>query len=491
MAVRSSDRAGLKQKARSQMLQGEVDRNREQIEEMTKGRKALEKLVREFCEEVLCKDRNAVNASDRGAKLWSRMTTEELIRAAQDSFGNQCRENRELNSKLVSKNGELMDQLDIKDQDIQSLKDQIMRGGAVDSQEDLEARLESDRQEKETDAKKKTLSATFRSSPTSVAFVEGNDDDIDMEDPFSLYSELENDSESAILVPVEKKIPSTAGKGEIAQKKEREKAARLLHAEDLRPIIDGLTDPELFLMGVVGKTGKARYQEIIADDKAAQNFANGALFGSAKNLVSKGIFEQEKFYTPIWKNNTFYQFSPKGQRIYAARFGEEPEESEMKRIKAEHTTYEHGYGIKSFAGELRKNKEFKIVDEFTRKKGVKIADGIFYIPDIICRTSQGKTYYIEYETGKTPQAEFNSKLSKMVQVTDMISIATPDHESAKHIQDQVDKWIRNRGEKSLDGVIVRVSPVLQLTTAGRGIIPSDNWMYRKKIGTDKEWSTNN
>lgn len=484
----SRDTRKARERGMAEVLQEQRDRYRGEAENLGGELKALEKKVRELCESILCKDRDEVNATDQGEKLWSKMTVEELIVRTRKSYDKQKRSGIKTLDDLLARNGELVDQLQSKDEDIQSLKDQIMRGGS-DPDMDIDKQLEQDKRDRETEKKKKTLEAALRNTPTPVTFVQADKGDVETVSELDLYGELEEDAVTSI--PVDTAIPSTFNKGEKERKKEREKKAKMLHEEDLVPIIEGLTEPELYIMGVVGRTGKSRYQEILSDDKAAESFTSGALFGAAKNLVSKGILDTQKFFVPIWRQNSYYELTPKGRRIYFAKFKQEAEKSEMSRILSEHTTYEHGYGIKSFAEKLRENGEFKSVDEFTRKKPVKIAGGVSYIPDIICRTLEGKTYYLEYETGSTVQAEFNSKLSKMVQVTDVISIATPEQKSSLHVRDQVDKWISNRGENSLKGVEVRVSPVLQLVTKGRDIIPSKNWMYRKKIGADKEWSVNN
>lgn len=484
----SRDTRRARERGKAEILQEQRDRYKNEAEKMSRERRDTEDKVRKLCESILCADTEEVNATDQGEKLWSRMTVEELLRRTMDSYIRQRKIGTGRLQGLIKKNGQLLDQLQDKDESIQSLKDQIMRGGAS-SPEDIEAQLEQERKDKKTEERKKSLEAALRSSPTPVSFVRADENDLETASELDLYGELEEDVVTSI--PVETAIPSSFSKGEKARKGERERKAKLLHEEDLVPIIEGLSEPELYIMGVVGRTGKSRYQEIVADDKAAENFTTGALHGAAKDLVNKGILDMQKFFVPIWRQNAYYELTPKGRRVYFAKFKQEAEKSEMSRILSEHTTYEHGYGIKSFAEKLRENGEFKVVDEFTRKKPVKIAGGVSYIPDIICGTLDGKTYYCEYETGSTVQGEFNSKLSKMVQVTDIISIATPEHKSCLHVRDQVDKWISNRGEKSLKGVEVRVSPVLQLVTKGRDFIPSKNWMYRKRIGADKEWIVNN
>ena len=135
-----------------------------------------------------------------------------------------------------------------------------------------------------------------------------------------------------------------------------------------------------------------------------------------------------------------------GLKVYKDKFGVEPIESEMAKIRRENDNYEHGYCIKDVYKQLLATGYSEMDTSMERAKNtITISGNVTWVPDIIAKNPVSKKIeYYEIETGKCNQKDLEYKLDKAVLVTDKVKIIVPNKVIADSYLEYVKNWYNSK-----------------------------------------------
>jgi len=214
---------------------------------------------------------------------------------------------------------------------------------------------------------------------------------------------------------------------------------------------------------VIRAAGESGYSEGTEIKQYAKNIGKGqvtesTISSSLRDLTiqSKGsgisILESKTLSIPSTPNAKIYRLTPEGEYIYRELFQAEPRRPEWTALVAEHSSAEHGYGIKRTAELLEGTKWITggnySVEYYTREKYRIKTEGVensWFIPDIVLTrkdTEKNMTYrmYIEYETGDCTQHDMEVKLNKISRKSARVFFIVPNEPAAQVTAMKVDKW---------------------------------------------------
>lgn len=457
--------------AKAQDLQEQLLTKQKQWEKRDEDFEVVEKVTRELCEDILAKDpKEMVLGADYS---WSSIPILELISKAKRVF----REYNESRKDIMSK---IMDQSELRRQEIESLQEQIVlmktHPGAMDiSQEELKQQIDK---EKEKQKALKNLPPKIQQSMTDG---EGNilmDDHDDFDDiENDLYNGIAEKDAKVQITP--KSIPVTQNRKQLNKKKVRKQQKMMAHTINLKEYEEKLDDVSFKILEVIGSKGVSIYSDIEAYVlKDIPTTTQSKCRISMGILTSMSLTNKEPIQNPLKGKLYVYQLTDMGSRVYHDKYGQVPVSSEMDIIIAEHDNCVHGFGIKFIADLLRETGEYEDVSDMNRKNPIQIGSGISYIPDIICTDKNGMKTYIEYERVTHTQTNFNAKCNKMSKVTDTLNFIVPNQNDVIRIKSKIESWIKSRGQKALEHITVRVTGAFQLK--GTDLSDNKNWkvVYR-------------
>lgn len=460
--------------ARNRDLKQELDTKTSEWEKRETEFHTTEKLARELCESILAHDKSEIKLGTDGS--WDDFKTNELIRRAKDSYAKDRKNTHEVLLQLLNSLEERRRTIEDRDSQIAYLMTNADRSI---TQEDLDELV--DKKKKPEPAAPEPATPTPknpRPKKTGVAAIQGEPEDTTPEDT-DLYDDIDNIRAEA--TPLPSGIPTALPRQtQEARQKARERALKE-HVEgtyvgQYEKLTSGLSQEAWGMIQLMGETGISIYPDLEKELLTREtSFTPNKVRVAEKMLHSKELIDVTKISHPIRKILSLLELTTIGRMVYEKKFGKKAVESEMSRIAKEHDNYNHGYGIKALADELRGTNQFREVNEMNRNHPIQIRDGIRYIPDIVCKTKSGRTIYLEYECGYTTQTDFNGKCSKMMTVTDTLNFIGPNLDVANTLRDQVSHWIKNRGAETLKAFTIRVSNVSQIMHSS--LVPDSDWKF--------------
>lgn len=219
-----------------------------------------------------------------------------------------------------------------------------------------------------------------------------------------------------------------------------------------------LKDHHKLVIRAFGETGFSETNDIVAHILEQPDHPSNSRVRTSSHELTKPMNEMPepvlniiKFSISCSPNFAVYKLSDMGSDIYRYLFEKEPAESEVDIIKKDHTSLEHGYGIKKLALFLKntgyvKNRSADVIylTRATEYK-IKIDDRTSYIPDIVIHFYDRKNnrdikQYIEYETGKCTETDLISKCNKMVTFTRTLNFVVPNKEAKDILIKKFEKW---------------------------------------------------
>lgn len=455
-------------------LEQERDIANHKISKMQEERAKQDKSTKYLCETILKKEKEK-----KGEVPWFKLDLPDMIDEAQRSIENYFPSIQKMCEKLIKHNGErtetiaklnrdiekmqethkkeLAEQASYKDKIISELKDKLKTGKLED--EEIETVVSSVKMPK-------MESIDMDASGASMEIVEEESDDFSDAVYAAAYS-FENTQEVKVPVkqgPPVKNSPKTKEATKNVVKKVVEKTT-----EDTEAATIKLNDMQKMTIRIMGETGAASASDMktlaekkYPDDPMKSRITNG-LTGlirhdkSAKDGWPGNLVEAIKCSIPGTPNFCVYRLTDLGKNVYRYRFGKEPVKSEVNLIIKNHTSIEHGYGIKNTAILLKNAKYIKKMDAdvvyMTRAKEytVKTGENSSYIPDIVIvyKGKNGQEYreYYEYETAKCQGKDFFAKCNKMASFTRFINIIVPGKPEKEIILKELEEW----KEKCLEG----------------------------------------
>lgn len=274
------------------------------------------------------------------------------------------------------------------------------------------------------------------------------------EEPVTVIEIKDKDIQSNSVVPDNRK--NTANKNLKSKNKEDDKDNKpIAHVIDLKDIMDKM--PELHW----------RIIESIAIKKFSENgdIADSLreYYEDIKNLpaktksglvemVNSNILIKEKVVTG-WRTFFVYSLSETGKRIFKESDifkGKTIELCEKEVLIKQHSTVNHGYGIKDSANMLI-SQGYKDVSYFPEDNKIELPNGDIYIPDITGNNPiTGEKEYFEFELVHHKQDDFNKKCNKMKTITDKLFFITTTENKREQLKSQINCWRYNMGDKVKD-----------------------------------------
>lgn len=422
-----------------------------QLEEQYKSKEAhmmgkiqqllhVEEMARNLCQKILDKDRREVDLGS--SHSWGKVSSEEMIETAMKSYRQYC----EKRTKDMQKLGEYASDLNEKNEEL--------------TKEVKELKNAIEEAEKET-----SVSAGRKKEISQRINNKGKIGDTVFE------CEVEEEEESS-----EEGIPSETPVKKAPAKKIPSMADQVME-NTVRLIVPTLVDSEIELIKLIGD-GMSVSVEI--KKAAANSMAEATAHRYFKELLAKSLLEaREHINFPGTKNVVLFRLSTKGKIAYKLITGNEPNESEMERLKRYHATYEHGYGIRACLRLFQRSNRYKEVQIFADE--IKLPDGVAYRPDLVCtRYEDGKKIveYFEYERCKQKEAEYYIKFSKMAMITDEINVIVTSPTEHEQMQRYLAFWARPK--RKLPGYpqkIIRLTNYNKIKESIDNNKPFHEWWY--------------
>lgn len=428
-------------------LEQERDFYDQQLDELKQSYTMIEKNTKTLCETILKKEREK-----KDEKTWFRMSLIDLIATAQTSLENYF--------PSVEKEFRLfMDRYTARQKKITELEEKIEKMETEHKKELMEARIQAaadDENKEDTDKTDEIDNSpeneidldSLIPEKTSV-IVEEKDhmEDIIADSVAIMYNDGHVRDITGPKVFNDKKAQK------IIDKKVSERSKELcdnINKETLKTA-ESLNENQKVVLQAFGETGLSEFKELLLEASAKlpglpnETTSRRALYF----LKNTGFVDVTKLSLPGNANMMLYKLTETGRDAFRYLFKKDPVESEMSSIIRNHTSLEHGYGIKKAAQTIEKmdfiQKTESKVYYMTRAKNFTIQTGADtkYIPDIVIVThdkNEEKTMYIEYETGKCTDIDFFKKCNKIAGIQNPIYIIVPDKDAKDRTEDKIKNW---------------------------------------------------
>lgn len=448
----------------------------------------LNDAVRKLCETLLSKDREEMKLG--GNYNWRGIDTLTLIIKAAAS-------DKKFNAERVDLMKRIMDLAENRLNKIESLEDQVKR--ELLENERLRARLSGKAPAEPSDAEElpeNPLESSREQAPNVSAKVLPKEQKAEKampEAPHSVFVIDENDdlgiiSQAKELMDLSEQtkvtnntIPIFESRKVVERKKREKKEAIDAHLVNLKDFESRLSEEAIYVLDCIGTDGISIKQTIEKEilikhpDLTKHKIRIGMI-----TLQNMGAVEESRAVSPLYPNRHALRLTAIGGKLYKNHFGKEAVLSELEKVIAEHDNAEHGYGILDVGSVLEASGNFETVSVWNRKNAIKLDKFSTYVPDIIA-TSKKHTEYIEYERGTHTQEDFNAKCNKMCKVTKFLHFVVPNNDVLlNRIMPQLEAWMKERGDGSLTGVVVRVSTAKYLRDNNPGT--RDCWQVVYKDG---------
>ena len=409
--------------------------------------KITDKLARDLCEIILSKDNSqAVLGKER---TWGDKSTQELLNDTKESYADYCKVRTDVITELQNEaklHGNEADLLEA------AVKDLLQQGG-LDKNSTQKAINDILNGKTLTHVINKLIpDPVLASDGTQVSISANEEMDNGEAELYELMAkegmkDLITNSQVTIKESRRRKEQKTAIREKIAAD-----TKFLGDIEEMSAQIEG--GFKWVIVQALGSSGESRTDGIVSaaaeidmSVKAGKGEASSTFWRDLKELVTAGVVQMESVKTPLSRGRKLYKLTSLGERMYANRFGSEPKVSEMDRVKSEHTTYEHGYGIVEAAELIREMRCYKEVRDFNRKNAIKLDNGREFVPDIAGKKGDGQWEYFEYELGTHKQDAlngFNDKCDKMMKASKLMNFIVPNQPAAGEIREKVDAWLDKR-----------------------------------------------
>ncbi len=314
--------------------------------------------------------------------------------------------------------------------------------------------------------------------PAQQNKVDSGNVDIEVEngDPFDDMDAVMDDTVPIQTTPSSPPVTDRRKNFNAKKNEKRQKAGGLkVNCEEFDKM---LTDREWAIIEIIGRDGFSEKQEIEGKYNLNPPCKGKITSTNWKNLETQNVIKIEKVIVDASFN--VYWLTETGKALYEYKYEKNAVKAEAEIILSDHTSFNHGYGIKRAAKILEKDENNKEVVWITGRQRIKTKNANDYIPDIIC-SNKFKSYY-EYETGSTKPSDFIAKCNKMIEVTDILNFIGPNGKVVDDLKNKVDEWIKNKGIGALKSITVRITSVAQMKE--KNLAKNESWkiVYTLKNG---------
>ncbi len=243
----------------------------------------------------------------------------------------------------------------------------------------------------------------------------------------------------------------------------QEQNALRAHVVNLHDYMNRMSNVMWDIMVAIGEKGLSEAKDI-KKMVAGKDITESAINTALSQLRKMNIVTQERINTG-WRWFHAYELSEIGKRIYLEKYKNNPVECEKQILKKQHTSALHGYCIKDTSVILKAIFGYDETITDRRENSIKLYNGETYIPDIIAKKKEGVLVdYFEVELGHHTQADFNKKCDKMLMVTKNLHFVVPDAETMnKVLARQIGQWVLDKGGKEkLKGTTIYLTTLKKL-----------------------------
>lgn len=270
-------------------------------------------------------------------------------------------------------------------------------------------------------------------------------------------------------------------------KEEQKKANRTdgPSESELRRYEEMLNDGHWFVIRCIGEKGISVLSNIIMEgSKNIPEFKEHKIRACGELLIANGITENA-LITSFKTRNSLYNLTRIGKTLYEKRHKKKPVKSEWEKLVQEHTTLEHGFGIRIIADTLRETSYYDEVDEFRRKKPIKLSQGKSLVPDIVCSREGVKDLLLEYELNTCTQADLNEKLNHIAEAAEYLNFIVPNSAEEETLRDRITRWVKSKNKGVLARHTIRVTTSFHVQDVN--LYQNSSWHYIMQPGSSTEW----
>lgn len=230
----------------------------------------------------------------------------------------------------------------------------------------------------------------------------------------------------------------------------------IAHVMDLSQIMNNMAEIHWKIVEAIGvkglseKTDMTHYLSGIYTDIEISSLEQ-KIENALNEMKISNVVVREKVNTG-WRIFYVYSLSDTGKRVFkeSNKFERELAMCERDELVKQHSTPNHGYGIKDCANMLL-DLGYTDVTYDSKTNRVELPNGDIYVPDIIAKDPlTGQKEYFEYELVHHKQSDFDIKCNKMRKVTSHLHFIVPDVKKRARINTQIDEWRFKMGEKVKD-----------------------------------------
>lgn len=444
---------------------------------------ALKKSVTEFCKTLLQKEFALSQIGGENKRL-SDMDIPELLSFTAQKIMDQ---NKEKNQQIKDVIGSLED----KNQIIEDLKNQITQfliNKDLNKKEILDIVFEKKNREIEDNLKKEENNLVSKGTDynkevlnqiNQIKEKQENNNNIQEEKEELPVKVIEIKDEDIID---KKNLKNTIKINNKSSKEEPKKETVISHLVDLKKIMDNLVEIHWDVIESIAIKGFSEKKDITLSlsDKYSdlgKNSLEQKVEAALNQMKMSGILIKEKVNT--FRVFFVYSLSELGKRIIAesGKFKEqELVECERDSLVRQHSTINHGYGIKDCATILSEL-GYTDITYTNEENSIDLPNGDRYVPDIIAKNPKtGEKEFFEYELVHHKQSDFDRKCTKMRKVTNNLKFIVPDIRRRDKIMTQVDTWRFERAQcgDKLKNINIYVTTIRNLQKNAWDI--EDNYM---------------
>ena len=459
---------------------------KEEKEDADEKNRQLEKQTRTLCQTILKKlPDKQTEKNQKDEKAWFTLETLELVAAADSALSQYVDFMTRFMKKTLAMAGKerkttaekeeiiasLEEKIRNKDELIEELKGKVsVSSAAGESEKGLSRKEERDLKAAINQAEGKAVSVAFDITDRDVRSI-----DIDSGEIIETVGESIDTITKGLI---EKKLghpfsvrtnaPISKAAKDVAEKYENEIIMKLRQICDNPEIMDSEAKLMIRLIGEYGLSGRkqihTKMREMDPNIKS-DSICTKAAEALVKKIPEKygiTLLDSENIKKPSAPVFGIYVLTDLGKMAYQYMFGREVKPSEAERLRKQHSTYEHGYGIFDFAWLLghmpcmtNMDGTPSVIEYMTRRKEFAVdleinGEKRQYIADIIVKQKlqeRERTIYFEYETTKDQATDIVEKCNKMANVTDELNFLVNGKDAAIKMKKNLEVWLRDVDEQ--------------------------------------------
>lgn len=456
-------------------LEEKVRKNQKNTNTLFNEQNVINAQVRDFCIRYLSGD-NEIR-DDKKASEWEKLSIPEMLARTGNALDSKTSFWVNTLNSLLTQNEEL-------DRKYKALVKGVeeKRGKGILSEDDLKKIQES------AESAEKQPQDTRRRGAAVV--VNAHDE------PSILPKDLQEHNMVLKEAVVAGSAPIVESITRAVRKEEEKEKIQKLPDEQMRKREEELIKLDWAIILVIGKYGTSVYNDMVYKTlELVGTTSSRQIRNRAQLLHQLGILEMSTVETSKTKFMAF-KLTSEGKSLYYTKTGEKPVKSEWEKLVAEHTTLNHGYGIKDICDNLEGNGYFTSVSMYNRNKPIVLSQESRFVPDLLCEGADNKVMYIEYELHNetnTDTSRFSAKMNKFMEAVKgkggKINFVVKNLDEANAIWKRINDWLDGKPPQAMKGYTIRITTAHH-TKGEVNLWENSAWKYIMQPSASREIKTN-